>query len=53
LQAKAKSEREAQLQSKLLKLKSQVADLLPYKTKYELLQEKEKKKRKNKISSPI
>jgi hypothetical protein len=56
LQAKAKSEREAQLQSKLLKLlklQSQVVDLLPYKAKYELLQEKQKKKRENTFSSPI
>jgi hypothetical protein len=46
LQAKAKSEREAQSQSKLLNLKSLDIDLLlPYKAKHGLLQEKEKKKR--------
>jgi hypothetical protein len=44
-QAKSKCEREAELVSEVMRLKSQVADLLPYKAKYELGEEKRKKQK--------
>ena len=47
-QAKSKCEREAELVSEAMRLKSQVADLLPYKAKYELGEEKKKKQKKTK-----
>ena len=46
--AKLKCAREAELVSEVVRLKSQVADLLPYKAKYELGEEKKKKQKKTK-----
>ena len=43
-----KCAREAELVSEVMRLKSQVADLLPYKAKYELGEEKKKKQKKTK-----
>ena len=45
LQAKSKFEREAELVSEVMRLKSMVADLLSHKAKHELGKEKKKKQK--------